>query len=549
MENGVLDAADVLIHRQPVVHAVAAEGGVGPGRAEAGEVPGRFEEGIEGIGLASGRFAAGGAIHLSPRGMVLQRVARRLQVGVLGEADRKVRHGDGNDAAVGTVNHRDRAPPVALSGHAPVAQTVVHRPLSGAGGVQAVRHLGLGLLDAQSVQEIRIDDGPVIQISLVADGVGGPIGVRRENDGNDVEAVLAGKFQVALVVGRTAEDGAGAVFHEHEIGDEDRELAPPGKGMQGAEAGVVPLLVGGFDGGFAGAEPVAFGDEGGQVRVPFGQLQGQRVIGGDGAERGAEDSVGARRVHFQAVAASFQGEEHAQSLRTADPFFLHQPHPFGPPLERLQRLQEIVGECGDAQEPLGQLPLLHGRPGPPSPAVYHLFVGQNRLLHRVPVDPGFLAVGQTAFEEIQEHLLFVTVVFGIARGHLARPVVGQAHGLELFAHGVDVVVRPRRRVDLVLSGRILRRQAEGVPAHGMKHVEPAGALVAGDKVAKGVVAHVPHVDAARRIGEHFKNIVLGTVPVLGRGEAAALLPDRLPLDLGFLEVVPLHGALIVSVGP
>jgi hypothetical protein len=40
--------------------------------------------------------------------------------------------------------------------------------------------------------------------------------------GCDRQIVLAGKIQVALVSGRAAEDGAGAVVHQHEIGDVDR---------------------------------------------------------------------------------------------------------------------------------------------------------------------------------------------------------------------------------------------------------------------------------------------------------------------------------------
>ena len=33
------------------------------------------------------------------------------------------------------------------------------------------------------------------------------------------------EFEVALIVRRTAEDGARAVFHQHEVGDVDRKLA------------------------------------------------------------------------------------------------------------------------------------------------------------------------------------------------------------------------------------------------------------------------------------------------------------------------------------
>ncbi len=58
-------------------------------------------------------------------------------------------------------------------------------------------------------------------------------------------------------------------------------------------------------------------------------------------------------------------------------------------------------------------------------------------------------------------------------------------------------------------GRVFRRQAEGVPAHGVQYVETPGPFIAGNDVADGVVADMAHVNAPRGIGVHFKNIVLG----------------------------------------
>lgn len=46
-----------------------------------------------------------------------------------------------------------------------------------------------------------------------------------------------------------------------------------------------------------------------------------------------------------------------------------------------------------------------------------------------------------------------------------------------------------------LHGGILCRHAEGVPAHRMQHVVTAGALVAGDDIAHGVIADMAHMDA------------------------------------------------------
>ena len=88
-----------------------------------------------------------------------------------------------------------------------------------------------------------------------------------------------------------------------------------------------------------------------------------------------------------------------------------------------------------------------------------------------------------------------------------------------------------------LDGRVLGRQAEGVPAHRMQHVVALGAHIAGDDVAHGVVPHMPHMDAPGGVREHLKNVIFRARVVLGRAEDAAPLPCRLPMLLAFRRVV------------
>ena len=78
------------------------------------------------------------------------------------------------------------------------------------------------------------------------------------------------------------------------------------------------------------------------------------------------------------------------------------------------------------------------------------------------------------------------------------------------------------------QGGVFRGHAEGVPAHGVQDVEALHALVAGHHVADGVVAHVPHVNPPRGIGEHFQDIIFGLLRVLGYPKKILLLPDPLP---------------------
>ena len=68
MQDGMLDAADVLIDRQPVIDVFANECMLGVLRVDKSqEVPGRIDERVHGIGVSTGRLAAcrAGGVHKS----------------------------------------------------------------------------------------------------------------------------------------------------------------------------------------------------------------------------------------------------------------------------------------------------------------------------------------------------------------------------------------------------------------------------------------------------------------------------------------------------
>ncbi len=92
-------------------------------------------------------------------------------------------------------------------------------------------------------------------------------------------------------------------------------------------------------------------------------------------------------------------------------------------------------------------------------------------------------------------------------------------------------------MDLVLHGGIFGRHAEGVPAHRMKHIIAAGALVAGHDIAHGIVAHMAHMDAARRIGEHLEHVIFVARIVVVGFENLALVPFRLPAGFSVARVI------------
>ena len=151
------------------------------------------------------------------------------------------------------------------------------------------------------------------------------------------------------------------------------------------------------------------------------------------------------------------------------------------------------------------------RAAAPAAPVDHLLIGEHGHVHRIPVHIGFAAIDKAGLVEIQEQLLLLVIIFRIAGGEFARPVQRQAHHLELGAHRRDIFVGPVARAYALVARRILGRQAEGIPAHGMQHIVALGAAEAGDDIAHGVVAHMAHMDAPRRIGEHLQHIAFGFV--------------------------------------
>jgi hypothetical protein len=79
------------------------------------------------------------------------------------------------------------------------------------------------------------------------------VGAGRHHDRRHRQAVFAGEIQVALVMRRAAEDRAGAVAHQHEIGDHRPAASSPDRRDARGQAGVEAQLLGRLDLGLGGA--------------------------------------------------------------------------------------------------------------------------------------------------------------------------------------------------------------------------------------------------------------------------------------------------------
>ena len=346
---------------------------------------------------------------------------------------------------------------------------------------------------------------------------------------------------------RAAEDRARAIFHEHEIGDVDRQAPFGVERVQHFEAGVVALFLRRLDRCDRGPDLARLLDERVKRRIVFGGRGGERMVRRNRHEFRAEQSVRAGRIDVEffrlplalerAERRGIDDEADRKTLRAADPVLLHETDFFRPALETIEACEQVVRIVGDLEEPLGELAALDRSAGTPAAAVNHLLVGEHRLVDRVPIDLRLLARNEACGEEIQEQLLLVLVIARIAGRDLPRPVEREPHRLQLRAHRGDIGVGPFRRTGVVLHGGVLGRQPERVPAHWVEDVEAPRPPIARHDIAHGVIAHMAHVDATRGIREHLKHIIF-RARILVRGlEDLRVRPGLAPFGLGFAHVV------------
>ena len=127
VQDGVLDAADVLIHRQPVVGAridhrrvvVGAGDSAGNTRTNRRRYPWcRFR--------AARRRRTSGQLHSKKRGVLASGLPLPSGTRSSGSTHRQILVRHRHVAAGGAVDDRDRAAPVALARDAPVAQALLH---------------------------------------------------------------------------------------------------------------------------------------------------------------------------------------------------------------------------------------------------------------------------------------------------------------------------------------------------------------------------------------------------------------------------------------
>ena len=111
------------------------------------------------------------------------------------------------------------------------------------------------------------------------------------------------------------------------------------------------------------------------------------------------------------------------------------------------------------------------------------------------------------------------------------PVITKSQGLKLLLHVGDVFISPVCRGDPFAHGRVFRREAKSIPAHGLQDILTEHALESRHDVPYGVISNVAHMKAAARIREHREAVVFFKARIFLGAKDPLLLPQA--LDFGF----------------
>ncbi|MNM23327.1 hypothetical protein D3C81_337250 [compost metagenome] len=461
VHDGVFDAADILIDRQPVVGSgwiqhplVVLRAGI------ARVVPGRLHKGVEGVGFAQRRLAVNGGFR--PLRIGFDRAGNAVHHHIFRQDHRQLVFWRWHHGTVFQRDHRDWCAPITLAGNAPVAQTVVNLALTNAFGDQFVGNGVETVLVIQTVKLAGVEQRAFLghrfslYIRLAA--------VEGQNDRFDWQAVFGGEFPVALIVSRNRHHRAGTVFHQHKVGDPNWHLLA-GQRMDGEQAGRHALFLHRRHFGFGHFGVTALFDKFSQRRVVHRALLRQWVTCGYGHVGRAHKGVRTGGVNRQLFVAARYVKGDIHPFGTANPVALHGFHLFWPAFKRVQIVEQLIGVVGDFDKPLWDLFTLNLGVAAPAAAVDHLFVGQHGQIVWAPVHRGSLLVDQAFFVQLGEEPLFPTVVIRIAGGDLAIPVIAEAQQFQLVLHVFDIVVGPRSRCGVVFNRSAFRRQAERIPAN------------------------------------------------------------------------------------
>ena len=174
VKDRVLNAANVLVDRQPALDRIGIKGGlIVVRRSEAQVVPGRVDERVHRVGIALSGTAAFRARDVDPflsAGKWRTTLEGKLLAAeVLRQTNWKLGLWNRDLTAGLTVDDRDRCTPEALTRNEPVTQAVSDGLVSRAGLLNDLDGLGDRVLFAQPIERARVDEGAVANGCYTAD--------------------------------------------------------------------------------------------------------------------------------------------------------------------------------------------------------------------------------------------------------------------------------------------------------------------------------------------------------------------------------------------
>ena len=350
-----------------------------------------------------------------------RRHALRPVVLDLGQQQRQLVVRDGNDAVSRRSRRWESGSPSSAAARSSSRAGDTRRPARPSLARGATRRCAFALVGGQAVELARVDEHAVLGDDL---------------DDGQVERL--GELAVALVVRGHGHDRAGAVLHQHVVGDvHGQPLAVDGvrRVEAGEDAGLLllgrPLLA-------------APGRRLLRVRpnVVVVDALDERMLGRQDEERRAEQRVGPRREDGNVRVELVDPEQDLRALRATDPVALDRLRPLRPPRRPSGRSYSSSSSAYSVmlEEPLLEVARLDLRAAALAAAVDDVLVRDDRLVVRAPVDRRRLAVGEAALEEPQEQPLRPAVEAGLVGRDLAVPVDRPAEPLHLLADDDDVAL-------------------------------------------------------------------------------------------------------------
>ncbi len=439
-----------------------------------------------------------------------------------------------NPAAFVTVNKRDRFAPVALTREDPVAQLVIDLFLADPVLDTVLFHGGDRLANGHAVHEAGVDHDAVV---LGDKGFFRHIAALDHLDDGQVE--LHGELPVALVMARHAHDAAGAVAHEDVVRDKDRNRSAvhgvDGTDAMEADTGFVLIQLAALEVGLLGCGGLIGGN-----LIPVGEdglpLLKDRMLGRDDHIGHAVKGVGTGGVDGNLVAVGHR-EDDLDAGGAADPVLLLDLDALDI-IQIVQIVNETVGVLGYGQHPLALLLPDDLAAAALADAVNDLFVGKAYLAAGAPVDGHGGLVGQTVLEHLEEDPLRPLIIVRVRGIDTAVPVKAVAQHLELARKVGDVVAGHDGRMDVILNGKVLGREAEGVIADGENDIVPVHALFARDDIHGREGPRMADMQAGSAGVRKLNQTVKLRTRVAGNGGVGLFLfPDVLPFFLNGSKII------------